>query len=104
MVCILILFFLSYLFFLLIQPLYNSSLFISFKSKQSIGMDITHTGYRSAHALIGYKGAWPKNMRKSKSVSKSAVEVTYTFGKIYIIESSPNEGHHVLLAWEFRII
>eukprot|EP00795_Rhopilema_esculentum_P012766 gene12766-3498_t len=46
---------------------------------QSIGMDITHTGYRSAHALIGYKGAWPKHMRKSKSVSAFAVEVTYTF-------------------------
>ena len=38
-------------------------------------------GYRSAHALIGYKGKWPPNMRKSRSTAAGVIDVTYTYGK-----------------------
>ena len=40
------------------------------------------TAYRSSHALIGYKGKWPKMMTKFKSESTGKVEVRYTYGKL----------------------
>ena len=50
--------------------------------QKSIGMVDPKKVYRSSHALIGYKGKWPKMMTKFKSELTGKVEVRYTYGKL----------------------